>query len=211
MKFSYFIFSIKMTTPRVRESRKVKLEDWCHRIITSKDNEYYILKHFTTSGNGEFFIAITSEHYLVGLKIFVDKKHSDKEIENLKIVQNRIHDVFLPYLDYFIVNHTDGKYYIMVVKYFEGWIRLSDYLRKCLFYEEQKLSIISKIESSIQKLHQLSIVHQDIYEEKVLIHANSGHIRIIDLGFCLKPFEDNLSIEEFKALKEKDFVMLKSF
>lgn len=189
-------------------SNKISIEEWCNRVLLSKDNQYNILRHLTSSGYGEFFLAITSENYLVGLKIFMDKKYLENEIENLKLVQRKIEDTFLPYLDYFIVNIDSNLYYIMVMKYFEGWILLSDYLSKCLFHDEQRNNIKNKLEMIVHKLHGLSIVHHDIDIDKILIHSKNGNIRFMDLGFCMTRFSHDVREEEFEKMKQRDLDML---
>jgi serine/threonine protein kinase len=189
-------------------SNKISIEEWCNRALLSKDNQYNILRHLTSSGYGEFFLAITSENYLVGLKIFMDKKYLENEIENLKLVQRKIEDTFLPYLDYFIVNIDSNLYYIMVMKYFEGWILLSDYLSKCLFHDEQRNNIKNKLEMIVHKLHGLSIVHHDIDIDKILIHSKNGNIRFMDLGFCMTRFSHDVREEEFEKMKQRDLDML---
>jgi serine/threonine protein kinase len=189
-------------------SNKISIEDWYNRVLSSKDNQYNILRHLTSSGHGEIFLAITSENYLVGLKIFMDKKCLENEGENLKLVQRKIEDTFLPYLDYFIVNIDCHSYYVMVMKYFEGWILLSDYLSKCLFHDEQRSNIKTKIEIIVHKLHRLSIVHHDIDMNKILIHSKNGNIRLIDLGFCMTRFFHDVTEEEFEKMKQRDLDML---
>ena len=184
---------------------------WNDRVLISKDNQYRILKHLSSSGNGILLLAITSDHYLVCLKIFVDKKVLENESELLRNVQRKIEDSFLPYLDYFIVDVEEKKYYIMVMKYFEGWIVLSDYLTKCLFHQEQRNQIIVKLESILNKIHKLGIVHQDLKPTRILIHSKMLHIRMIDLGDCITRFSENISEEEFQDLKIKDLDMLKKF
>jgi serine/threonine protein kinase len=204
--------SIKSTTTNSYEQiNSITPEDWYNRILESKDNQYHILKHLSTSGKGEFFLAMTSENYLVSLKIFMDKKELENEVENLKYVHRKIEDTFLPYLDYFIISLDEDKYYIMVMKYFEGWILLSDYINKHLFYDDQKIQIKSKLDLIIYKLHRLSIAHNDLDATKVLIHSKNGNIRLMDLGFCVTRFGMNLSEEEFEKTKLKDLEMLKMF
>jgi serine/threonine protein kinase len=190
---------------------KFVIEDWYNRILESKDNQYHILKHLSTSGNGEFFLAMTSDHYIVSLKIFMEKKDLENEVENIKCVHRKIEDTFLPYLDYFIISLEDEKYYIMVMKYFEGWILLSDYIMKSLFYVDQKEQIKKKLELIIYKLHKLSIAHNDLDTNKILIHSKNGNIRLMDLGFCVTRFGMNLSEEDFERKKKKDIEMLNMF
>jgi serine/threonine protein kinase len=195
----------------VYQRKSILMEDWYNRILESKDNQYHILKHLSTSGNGEFFLAMTSDHYLVSLKIFLNKKYLENEVENLKLVHRKIEDSFLPYLDYFILSVEDDKYYIMVMKYFEGWITLSDYIHKSLFYNEQREQIKTKLELIINKLHRLSIVHNDLDTSKILIHSKNGNIRLMDLGFCVTRFGMNLTEEDLERIKKKDLEMLESF
>jgi len=195
----------------IQNPSKIVIEEWYNRILESKDNQYHIIKHLSTSGNGEFFLAMTSEHYLVSLKIFIDKKYLENEVENLKIVHRKMDDTVLPYLDYFIISINGNKYYIMTMKYFEGWVLLSDYINKHLFYDDQKLQIKAKLELIIYKLHSLSISHNDLYPNKILIHSKNGNIRLMDLGFCVTRFGMNLSEEEFENEKLKDIEMLKMF
>lgn len=192
-------------------SMKFGIEDWYNRILRSKDNQYQILKHLSTSGHGEFFLAMTSDHYLVSLKIFTKKRHLENEVENLKMVHRKFEDIFLPYLDYFIISIDDDKYYVIVMKYFEGWILLSDYLKRYFIYDEQRQQIKTKLDCIVSKLHRLSIAHNDLDPTKVLIHPKNGNIRMIDLGFCVTRFHMNISDEEFEKTKLKDLEMLKMF
>ena len=195
----------------VQQRKSIVIEDWYNRILVSKDNQYHILKHLSTSGNGEFFLAMTSDHYLVSLKIFMEKKYLENEVENLKYIHRKIEDTFLPYLDYFIISLEEDKYYIMVMKYFEGWILLSDYIHKCLFYDDQREQIKTKLELIIYKLHRLSIAHNDLDTSKILIHSKNGNIRLMDLGFCVTRFGMNLTEEDFERIKKKDLEMLNMF
>jgi len=192
-------------------SNKISIGEWYNKILSSKDNQYFILKHLTSSGHGELFLAITSENYLVGLKIFMDKRYLENEIENVKLVQRKIEDIFLPYLDYFIVNIDLNSYYVMVMKYFEGWILLSEYFSKCLFHYEQKTIIKSKLEMMIHKLHKFSIVHYNIDIDKILIHSKNGNIRLLDLGFCMTRFFHDVDEEEFEKMKQRDLDILLQF
>lgn len=184
------------------------IEDWYNKILSSKDNQYHILKHLSTSGYGECFLAMTSENYLVCLKIFMEKKYLENEIENLKLVNRKLEDIFLPYLDYFIINSDSESFYIMVMKYFEGWIIVSDYLKKCLFYEEQKSQIQNKLNIIVHKLHKLQIIHHDIDVHTILVHSKTTHIRLLDLGFCITRFSNSLSEEDFEIMKRKDMDVL---
>ena len=192
------------------EKNVVPLNRNLDHVIYSKDNKYHILKHLSRSGYGDVYLAITSEQYLVSLKIFDNKNHIDHFLENSKNIHRKIEDSFLPYLDYFIANIDNKKYYIVVMKYFEGWILLSDYLHKNIFYEDQKIQIKSKLETIIRRLHQLSIVHHDIEPNNIVIHSKSNHVRFIDLGYCITRYKDNLSEEEFESFKEIDMDMLSS-
>jgi serine/threonine protein kinase len=192
----------------VQHKKSIVIEDWYNRILESKDNQYHILRHLSTSGNGEFFLAMTSDHYLVSLKIFLNKKYLENEVENLKIVHRKIEDSFLPYLDYFIISVEDDKYYIIVLKFFEGWIPLSDYIPKCLFYDDQRELIKTKLGLIIHKLHRLSIVHNDLDTSKILIHSKNGHIRLMDLGFCVTRFGMNITEEDLEKMKKKDLEIL---
>lgn len=194
-----------------KQKKTIVIEDWYNRILESKDNQYHILKHLSTSGKGEFFLAITSENYLVSLKIFMEKKYLENEVENLKMVHRKMEDTFLPFIDYFIISIEEDKYYIMVMKYFEGWILLSDYMNKHLFYDDQRLQIKTKLEFIICKLHRLSVAHNDLDPTKILIHSKNNNIRLIDLGFCVTRFGMNLSEEDFEKEKLKDIEMLKMF
>jgi serine/threonine protein kinase len=179
-------------------------------IIDSKDNKYHIIRYLCRSGYGEVYLAITSDRYLVSLKLFDNKNHIDHFIENAKNVHRKMGEYFLPYVDYFISNIDNKKYYIMVMKYFEGWVLLSEYLNKNIFYEEQKIRIKTEIEKIIHRLHQISIVHNDINSENIVIHSKSNHVRIIDLGYCITRFEENLTEDEFEKLKNIDMDMLSS-
>ena len=97
------------------------------------------------------------------------------------------------------------------MKYFEGWIVLSDYLNKCLFHDEQKTQIKIKLDLILHRLHRLSIAHNDIDTHTILIHSKNYQIRLMDLGFCITRFALNISEDEFKNMKQKDIDMLKTF
>jgi hypothetical protein len=197
-------------TRYVSQRKELIIEDWYNRILSSKDNQYFILKHLTTSGHGEIFLAITNDNYLVCVKIFMEKKYLDFEVDTLKNFQKRLDDILLPYLDYFIIHHEDHNYYIIVMKYFEGWILLSDFSNKCLFYEEQRDHIHTKVKSIITKLHTSMIIHHDIDKRNILIHSKTLQIRLIDLGYCIHKIGKGLSEDEFRRLIQNDFDMIQN-
>lgn len=192
------------------DNKEIRIDEWYGQILVSKDNKYCVLKHFTRSGYGEMFLSITSDNYLVLLKVFTNKNDLENEVTNVRVVQKTMDESFLPYLDYFITKIEDENFYVLVMKYFEGWILLSDYLKKNLFYEEQRSHIKDKLETIIQKLHKMSIVHHDIDPTKILVHSKTGHIRMMDLGYCITRFSMNVSDEDFQSLKDEDIEMLES-
>lgn len=187
----------------VSERKEIIIEDWYNQVLMSKDTHYLILKHLTTSGLGEIFLSITSDNYLVILKIFMENRYLETEIELTKLV-NKKEDCILPFLDYFIIDFNGDKYYIVVLKFFEGWITLEQHLNKCLFYEEQKLFFQDKIRVILQKIHKYSIVHNDLDKNKILVHPKINQIRLIDLGFCIYKISRKISDEEFQNLINND-------
>jgi serine/threonine protein kinase len=187
----------------VSQRKEFVIEEWYNQVLLSKDNHYLILKHLTTSGLGELFLSITKDNYLVVLKIFIENKYLENEIESTKLV-NKKEDCILPYLDYFIIKLNNENYYVMVFKYFEGWISLREHLEKCLFQAEQKEYFESKILNVIDKVHNYSIVHNDLDDTKILIHPKTNHIKLLDLGFCITKYSRNILDEELSQLLQNE-------
>ena len=174
-----------------------------NKTIKSSVNEYRILKHIGTSGYGEIFLALTVENFLVGLKIITNKKFVESEVEHMRQCNRKINDIVLPLLDYFILSIQEDKYYILVMKYFEGFINLSEYLSKNIFHEEIKSKIKTSLIKFLEEIHQkIKIAHNDLDTNNILIHSKTLQIKIFDLGYCKTEFA--LSKQEFEHLKLKD-------
>lgn len=182
--------------------------------IKSPCSEYKILEHFGSSGNGEIFIGMTLDHFLVGLKIILhenvfEKKQTtphcvESEVECLRNATKKVDDIVLPFLDYFILQNEKDKYYVFVFKYFEGYVRLCDYFEKNLFHMEHKIKIKNVIQKNFDLIHwKLNIVHNDLQQHNILIHSKSLHVRLFDLGFCLYKYRS--TEEQFANFIHKDF------
>jgi serine/threonine protein kinase len=178
--------------------------------------EYKILRHLGPSGKGQLFLAITSENFLVALKIILDKKYVETEVEQLKSLKKKNIECCLPFIDYFIIEQEDKRdqYYIIVMKYFEGYVLLSDFLNKSPF---QLTNLKDQIKRFIEVMHKNHIVHSDIHLGNILIHSKSGQIKIIDLGFCISKFGNQLfgdteplgiSDEQFKLLVQRELQLI---
>lgn len=195
-------------------------EIWYNRLlesstkIKSSHTEYKILSHLGSSGNGEIFIAITSNNFIVGLKIILQntnycKKnttptHIEREVDIIRSSTKKVEDILLPFIDYFILEDESDKFYVIVFKYFEGYISLSKYLEKNLFQAELKSNIGKIITKHMEMIHnKLNISHQDINMNNILIHCKTMHIRFFDLGYCIEKF--GYSNEEFLKFTHKDF------
>ena len=197
------------------ELESLTTEDWYNRILKSgvwlksNSSEYKIVKHIGSSGYGEMFLAITSENFLVGLKIILDQKYIENEVESIRWANRKSQDVILPFLDYFILQMEQDKYYIIVLKYFEGYTTLHKYLDKNLFQNENRVKFQSMIKQLIEKIHNcLGMAHNDIDHHKILIHSKTQQIRFFDLGFCISKI--GYSKEEFEKLLHKDFDMIEN-
>lgn len=172
--------------------------------IKSSSSEYKILEHFGSSGNGEIFLALTSDQFLVGLKIILQKTLIEKEVEHLRNGNKKLGDIILPYIDYFILQNDQDKYYIIVLKFFEGYIPLSKYLEKNLFHIEYRMKIKNMIKNHMEQIHaKLGIAHNDIDKNKILIHSKNQHIRFFDLGYSIEKF--GYTDQEFLKFIQKDF------
>jgi serine/threonine protein kinase len=185
--------------------------------IKSSNSEYRILEHFGSSGNGEIFLGITLDHFLVGLKIIlhenlIEKKqmtpnYVQSEVESLRNSTKKVDDIVLPFLDYFILQNDQDRYYVFVFKYFEGYIRLSDYFEKNLFHQEHKIKIKNVIQKHFDHIHsKLNIAHNDLQNNNILIHNKSLHVRLFDLGFCLYKYRS--TEEQFSSFIQKDFLSI---
>jgi len=193
----------------ISERREFVIEDWYNQVLMSKDNHYTILKHLTTSGLGEIFLCITSDNYLVILKIFMENIFLEGEIEQIKKI-NKNEDWLLPFLDYFIIEFNEEKYYIVVLKFFEGWITLEEHLNKCLFYEEQIEYFKSKVKDLVEKIHKYSICHNDIDKNKILVHPKSNQIRFLDLGFCINKNTRRIPDDKFSQILKSEIQRVNS-
>jgi serine/threonine protein kinase len=190
----------------------VNLQIWYNSLLKTKlkssSCEYQILEHMGPSGHGEIFLAITNDHFLVGIKIIMNKDNMENELAYLRNINKKIQDVFLPFLDYFIIQNQDEKYYAIVSKFFEGYVSLKSYLDKNLFHVEQLEKLKITISDHIQHLHdKVGCVHNDIGNHNILIHSKTLHIRIFDLGYCIPKF--GFTEEEFGKLVHKDFSAIK--
>lgn len=201
-----------------QDCRRLSLEIWYNRLlesgtkIKSSNSEYRILEHFGSSGNGEIFLAMTNNNFLVGLKIILQgctkrnltPLHVETEVETLRSATKKTEDILLPFLEYFILENEQDKYYVIVLKYFEGYIPLSSYLDKNLFHLEQKMKIQSVLKKHFETIHsKLHIAHQDVNVNNVLIHSKTMHVRFFDLGFSISRFGN--SDEQILKFTHKDF------
>lgn len=189
---------------KFKKPREWNTSEWIGQNLISKDKKYEIIKYFGSSGFGHFLMAITSDHYLVILKILNDNKNYEYEVETIKNVQKTLGDYFLPFLDYFIFTKEKHHYPILVFKFIEGYIPLSQYLDGYMFFHDIKLAIKEDLTEKIKKIHQLSLAHNSLDFKTILIHPYSRDIKFMDLGFCLNRWMNQLSENEFKERTDKD-------
>ena len=186
------------------------MEIWYNKLLESNvksmSSEYRILKHFGPSGHGQLFLAITSENFLVALKIILEKRYVEIEVEQMKQIKKKCVESCLPFIDYFILQQDGDQCYIIVMKYFEGYIILSDYLNKNPFHLENLAGIKLQIKKQMEMIHQNQIAHNDIDLGNILIHSKSGIVKIIDLGFCIYKFD--ITNEQFKLAVQRDLHLI---
>jgi serine/threonine protein kinase len=172
--------------------------------IKSTSYEYGIIDHFGSSGNGEIFLAITSDNFLVGLKIISCSKVSsvEKEVENSRLVSKKAADIFLPLMEYFILEEDHEKFYVLVLKFFEGYVPLYSFFDKNLFHQEQREKIKGIVKQYLEIIHKLNIAHLDIDHSKILVHRKTQHVRFFDLGFSMQ--KSGTTEDQFRRLAQKD-------
>lgn len=184
------------------------METWYNKLLESNvkslSSEYKILKHLGASGNGQLFLGITIDNFLVTLKIFLEKKFVESEVEQMKLLKKKSVDCCLPFIDYFIIDmENKEKCYVIVMKFFEGYVILSDHLKKCMF---PIANVKEQIEKFVTTMHKNQIAHNDIDVGNVLIHCKTGQIKMIDLGFCFYKFD--ISEDQFKIFVQRDFQLI---
>jgi serine/threonine protein kinase len=195
--------------PKTQNIPKWKIENWKNHTLITKDKTFTIIKYFGQSGFGHLFIALTSENYLVILKIFNDNKNYSNEVESIKNAQKILNEYLLPYLDYFIYTSKDHfNYPILVFKFMEGYIPLSQHLKDFLFFQDLILALKEELNQILQKIHKLSLVHNALNLDLILIHPENGQIKFFDLGFCIHRWVNKLSENEFKQQIEKDLMFV---
>ena len=194
--------------PKNQNFPKWSIDDWNKKTLITKDKTFFIIKYLGQSGFGHLFITLTSENNLVILKIFNDNKNYSNEIDSIKHSKKSLEDYMLPYLDYFIYTHHSLDYPILVFKFYEGFIPLSQHLKDFIFFQDLNIAVKEELHNILQKIHQLSLTHNDLNLDLILIYPETGQIKLIDLGFCIHRWIHKLSEKEFKQQIEKDLMFI---
>jgi serine/threonine protein kinase len=197
-----------------KKSFEFDVQEWNGKFLLSKDNVYHIIKYFGSSGFGHFFMAITSNHSLVILKIFHTVKDFEYEVETIKNIQKSYDDLFLPFIDYFIytkeIENTKVHHPILVFKFIEGYISLSQHLENYMFFSDQREILKDRIKQKIQKIHLLNIVNNSLNLDNILIDPKTDTVKFMDLGLCINRWMKQLSENDFNDLIEKDLEFIET-
>lgn len=100
-----------------------------------------------------------------------------REFHNVSILEHK--NIIKP-MELYINKITERIYYVMELAKFKS---LNHYLTKSIcFSEEDTISIISEILSTVDYMHNKGVCHRDITAKNVLVSPDYKEVRIIDFG-----------------------------
>ena len=105
------------------------------------------------------------------------------------------HKYIIETLDYF----TDDRVWYIVMEKPEGYQELSKLVRRSKFLDEDlSRAIFRNLVEAIQYCHSMGVLHRDIKGRNILVHPQTGDIKLIDFG-CAVSF----STTEYSTCKGK--------
>jgi serine/threonine protein kinase len=126
-----------------------------------------------------------------------DNKKTEKywisEVNCLVDVKNICNQVdILCFEEAFIVHHNGRTEFVIVTPFLEGYISLSEFIKnkKYDLSPDGALSIYGKIAKVKNAMTKLCLNHSDLHKENIMIDPNTNDVKVIDLGLCKTPEEE---------------------
>ncbi|GBC06365.1 hypothetical protein RclHR1_00680009 [Rhizophagus clarus] len=177
-------------------------KNWIAEAISNEHINHYEFKDFdnvTRIGSGGF-----GEVYRANWKnphnIFALKSLNDSTIEKfvyeLKIQRKvNIHDNIIRFCGITTVDENNSsKKYMLVMEYADGGI-LREYLGKNFgsLAWNNKFEMARQLARAVSCLHNLDVIHRDLYSNNVLIHE--GNVKLADFGLS-KKIDDSITSKQ---------------